>query len=216
MTASHLRPVAEPFRVYGIAIMLLFLLVAIIPKGNEVLAINGLHNHFLDFFFVNVTNLGEGVVFVPLVLVTLFLRFEYTLTTVLSAGFLAAIVSLFKRVLFYGVLRPRRVLSQELLYYVPGVEVHGINSFPSGHTATVFTIALLTALFFRNRLVTILSLAIALLVGCSRMYLLQHFMLDVASGAAMGFLSVFLAWRIFKLFTTPRWMTRKLSLPKAS
>jgi len=100
------------------------------------------------------------------------------------------------------------------LHFVPGVEVHYINSFPSGHSATIFSIAVLVALMIQKRAYHVALLLMAVLVGASRIYLAQHFLIDVASGAAMGFVSVFLADKFIAIFKNAHWMDRRLRLTK--
>jgi membrane-associated phospholipid phosphatase len=69
-------------------------------------------------------------------------------------------------------------------------------SFPSGHTATAFAFMVVLSLCLKHRLLTVLFSFIALSVGISRIYLLQHFGWDVAIGAAVGTLC---AWVSYKL-----------------
>ncbi len=66
----------------------------------------------------------------------------------------------------------------------PAVPTPGDPSFPSGHTATAFAGAVVVAsLYPRLRWP---ALALAALVGLSRVYLGVHFTLDVLAGAALG------------------------------
>lgn len=187
-----------------------------IDKGQCVLWING-HNHpILDDFFKVITNLGDGLVFLPIILILLFVQFRYALMALMLMAGNALMVSLFKRVLFYGLERPRTFLGDKLIHFVPGVEVHGINSFPSGHTATAFSAALFIAFLNGNNKIRILALFIAALVAYSRMYLAQHFLIDVAGGAAIGTLTTYLLWLVFENIHNPKWMTMKISLPQKS
>jgi membrane-associated phospholipid phosphatase len=73
---------------------------------------------------------------------------------------------------------------------VAGVEIHSLNSFPSGHTATSFTLFLLTSYLFPNKYVFVIFLLYALACSYSRVYLAQHFPLDLAGGILVALLTI--------------------------
>ena len=74
------------------------------------------------------------------------------------------------------------------LEFIPGVRINkGLTSFPSGHTMAAFALfSFLTLCFPRKTWLSIVCFAAAMLVGVSRMYLVQHFFTDVYSGAVIG------------------------------
>lgn len=183
--------------------MLLISLLA--PKGQDVLAINGLHNPWFDEFFKAITQLGNGLILLPLFIATLFVQFRLA-AIVAAAGALHGILSaLLKKVVFAGMPRPKAVLDNDLLHFVQGVSVHTTNTFPSGHTATAFVLFFLICHFFSKRMEGVAAmLAIAVLVGISRVYLAQHFLVDVACGALLG---TFSAW------LCSVWLAESKSLP---
>lgn len=199
-------------RNFFILLALLFFVSVLVPKGKDVLWINGHHTPFLDTFFSAITNLGDGVVLIPIAIVTLFTAFRHFFALVLSGVALGLIMSLFKHVLFRGAARPRLFIDTDLLHFVQGVKVHSYNTFPSGHTATAFCVAMAMILVFRNKTISTIALLIALLVGYSRIYLAQHFLMDVAAGAIVGGLTTFIIWQLFENNQTPGWMNRKLVL----
>jgi membrane-associated phospholipid phosphatase len=59
-------------------------------------------------------------------------------------------------------------------------------SFPSGHTATAFSMFFLLALIYNKKGVGLVCCLLAIIAGFSRMYLLQHFLLDVLAGSILG------------------------------
>ena len=79
------------------------------------------------------------------------------------------------------------------LHLVEGVDVHTYSSFPSGHTATAFCFALLISLLVRTRRLALIALLVAALVGYSRIYLSQHYPLDVGAGMLVAVISVSIA-----------------------
>ena len=192
-----------------------FLLITIalsIPKQEGVLWINQHHFTWLDQLMVLITTLGAGLLFLPLLVAMLFVRFRYailTLTVWVGHGILCAVL---KRGLFGHLKRPKELIDNSLLHFVPGVEVHSHFSFPSGHTATIFCFAFLLSLFVKNTMATIGLLLIALAVGYSRVYLLQHFLVDVAAGAVIGVVTTYLLWRYFENSQFPSWMNSRLEI----
>jgi membrane-associated phospholipid phosphatase len=81
------------------------------------------------------------------------------------------------------------------LHLVPGVELYHHFSFPSGHTATAFTILLLTGLITKKRWVSFILVWLACIAGFSRVYLSQHFLEDVLAGSLIGlFSALFFYW----------------------
>jgi membrane-associated phospholipid phosphatase len=188
-------PVASLFFLVTLVLLALALKV---PRGHDVLWINGLHNPVLDLFFLVLTYAGDGVLFIPLVLILFFVRFHLAFTLLAAAAVHAILVSVFKRWLLAGATRPIMVIDHDLLYFVPGVDVHAHHSFPSGHTASIFAIAFFFALAFNRKHMTALFLLLALAVGISRIYLLQHFLMDVAAGAFIGVASVLIGILIFE------------------
>jgi membrane-associated phospholipid phosphatase len=71
-------------------------------------------------------------------------------------------------------------------YLVPGVEMNEYFSFPSGHTAAAWFCFVWIALYVNKRWSGVLMAILACGVGISRVYLFQHFPVDVAAGAFIG------------------------------
>jgi len=88
------------------------------------------------------------------------------------------------------------------IHTVKGVELHEYFSFPSGHTATAFTIFLLACYVIKGKWVLPIGLFYAILVGYSRIYLAQHFPKDVGGGILIAiatiYLSIYITQRINK------------------
>src|SRR5688572_16320072 len=197
-------------RPFVLVLLLLFMASVAIPKGEDVLLINGNHSPLLDEFFKTITHLGDGLILIPIAGMALFLRFRYVITIAAASTVVGLAVSLFKKVVFPGMARPKLFLDNNLIHFVPGVKVYTANSFPSGHTATAFCAALLIALLSRNKVLGIFALILATLVGCSRIYLAQHFLMDVVAGAILGYAFTFMTWAVVESNTLPTWTNRKL------
>lgn len=185
-------------------VILLVCLIPILlyPKGEVELVINQHHYPIFDVFFKYVTNLGDGMILAILLLALLFYNYSSSILTAFSIALQAILVSLFKRWIFKGLERPVAFFGEGVeLNFVEGVDVHSYNTFPSGHTATAFTIVALLFIIIKNRsfIVSSILLLVALLVGFSRVYLLQHFIIDVYFGAIIGVVSVALGLYLIEL-----------------
>lgn len=162
--------------------------------------INAHHYPFLDLLFKYGTDLGDGFVTAVLVLpigVLMFKKYGYSTfvlgwSSLIFTGFLAQFL---KRVVYPNAERPIKFIGEHLLYIVPDVEMHEMNSFPSGHTATAFAFfAFVTMVYFKkNQSMQLVMGLLAVFVGYSRMYLSLHFLEDVVAGACIGLVAYMLA-----------------------
>jgi membrane-associated phospholipid phosphatase len=75
-----------------------------------------------------------------------------------------------------------------------GVELHHYNTFPSGHSITVFSIFSFLALITRPGWGYLWAL-MAVLGIYSRVVVGLHFVTDITAGAIIGWLSTWFAWR---------------------
>ncbi len=162
-----------------------------LPYGDEITALNGLRYEPWNTLFAWITRLGEAPAFLAAGIGALFFRYRLSLLIAL-VGLLTIPVSYYLKDGF-GVDRPityfeKKGLREEVVL-VPGVRMNGgQTSFPSGHTMAAFSLyALLSAAVGRRRPYASLLLAILpILVGLSRIFLVQHFLCDVLVGAAIG------------------------------
>jgi len=200
--------------IYCILSVLFLLLIALtffVPKGNDVLWINSNYSAYQDWFFSSITLLGDGVIIVPLIAIMLFVRFYNAITLVLVGLVNAVVITTLKRGVFPDMKRPIAFLDTSLLHFVDGVTVHSSFSFPSGHTATAFAMLITLALFFKNRHTTFILIILALLIGYSRIYLLQHYLMDVTAGALIGTISSVIIYK-WKLFYHSPWAHQRLRI----
>ncbi|WP_339815173.1 phosphatase PAP2 family protein [uncultured Imperialibacter sp.] len=178
----------------------------LIPKGGIVLLLNQSHNTLGDYFFKYFTHLGDGLV--NLMVLIAFLLFSYRLSIVLSVVSIMQLVvsQLSKRVLFPEMMRPKVFFKSGELQFIEGVDIHSKFSFPSGHTVTAFSIATFLVLAFpKSRWMAWAAFGYAFLVGTSRVYLSQHFFMDVYAGALLG---TFFTALIFLLISGNDWFQK--------
>lgn len=199
---------AAPVFAYLYFQFLIVLLVLLMreEKGSLELWINSYHNIPADLFFKNITNLGDGLVLVIPILALLFVRYSHSILLAWAALIHSLVMVVCKKILFHGIPRPAEYLADIPFYKVPGVSVHHWNSFPSGHTATAFTLACVLAMIYSKKGWTqVYILVAAMLVGFSRVYLMQHFFMDVLAGSLVGVWSAFAArWITLKFFSSKK------------
>ena len=159
-----------------------------------------------DFFFNYFTYVGDGLLWVVWLIAFLATKRKNLLPLLLSAvAFTTLFTQICKQVILPYEARPLEAISdQSLVHYVKGVTVHSINSFPSGHTATAFTFVLLISLLVKRKYLMTLSFTAAILVGYSRIYLGQHFPLDVGAGIMVAICSVSLSVLVQQWFNKRR------------
>ncbi len=163
-----------------------FFLVAY-SKTDIHLYINSLHSVSGDYFFRIVTHLGDGWIFFFTIPALLFISYRGGLQIALTGLFTGMITGILKNFVFHEAPRPVKYFREIAeLYLVPGVEINLINSFPSGHTMAAFSFYFALALLVKNKWASLLFFVFAFLIGYSRMYLSQHFLVDVIAGAGLG------------------------------
>ncbi len=178
-------------------------------KAEIHLFTNHYHCSFCDIFFKIITNIGNGLFPVALGIVLLLFCIRKGLIVGIASTLAGILSQIFKRLVFPD--EPRPLLFFENIsniYIVPGVEMHSHHSFPSGHTATAFSIFFVLSFFTKSVPLKILCLLVALLVGFSRIYLSQHFLADVYFGAIIG-----ISAGIFSVWYMNRYSNSKLDMP---
>src|SRR6266487_4756768 len=177
----------------------LFFISLIAGKEQFFLFLNADAGSTGDYFFSVFTYSGDGLMWIPVLLITLFILKRKDVLPLLISAFAVStmLIQVVKNMIVPGALRPIKVITDSaLIHIVQGVEIHKISSFPSGHTGTAFCFYLLFCLLINKRWWLVAGLIYALLVGYSRIYLAQHFPLDVAAGIIVAIISVTTALRI--------------------
>lgn len=196
------------------AILVFCILIFLIDTKAEIqLAVNSIHSPFLDALLKNWTHLADGILLLVILISLSFLSFRLFFTG-LTASILGGLFAQFiKHVFFPHSPRPLKYFElhqiSEQLYLVPGVHMHTWLSFPSGHTATAFALFFSIALSVRSNFLRFLLFLLAAGVGLSRIYLSQHFLIDVVGGSILGMLMGGLAWQIFSKLKR-NWIDRNI------
>ncbi len=160
--------------------------------------INRFHFKILDYFFILFTNLGNGL-FLIIVMVFLFIRKKIGWSLQIGISFLVSgfIVQILKHIIHSP--RPKLFFGSAAIHYINGITGTGLSSFPSGHTTSIFALTTLFCIYFQDRKSGIFFILIAALTGFSRIYLSQHFPVDVLAGSFAGVLVSVLVYSFIPL-----------------
>jgi membrane-associated phospholipid phosphatase len=150
--------------------------------------LNFIHTRGLDVFFQLITHLGDGwsILFISVILLFVNLRFSLMqITSYASSGIISIVL---KNFLFSECKRPYYYLKSDPTFYTMSNFTYFIeHSFPSGHTTSIFALMTLFALTYnKSKLLLLVFFIFALLVAYSRIYLSQHFLIDVFAGSLIG------------------------------
>lgn len=182
----------------GVVLLIAILLSSLFSREETQIWFNSLHSEFLDTLMKAWTLLGDGTFALLIILPFLFFKTRYFFILFASYAISGISSQLLKRTLFNGMPRPVKYFELNNidydLYLVPGVDIHSWHSFPSGHTATAFGVFFGISLILRSEMLQVMCLILAIGVGYSRIYLSEHFLMDVTGGAIIGIFSAYLAY----------------------
>ncbi len=180
-------------------------LLLFVPYGLEILYLNPLRAEPLNTFFRWITHAGEAPAFFALGLIALLWRIRYALLIALAGLIILPTSYLLKDKI--GTDRPITFFAEiglmDAVALVPGEEMNsGQTSFPSGHTMAAFALFGLCAFMVGRRLpgLAFTCFWTAMLVALSRVFLVQHFLVDVVGGTLIGLLVALLVWGIDRQF----------------
>jgi len=184
------------FILYLLLLAACFVIKLLFSRVTIYFEVNSWHWPFTDFLAPYVTDLGEGWTIVIISLFIALFNYRAAFLMATSYGLTAILAQIIKPI--FNAPRPTLYFKDQLsrIHLVKGVEIYTHNSFPSGHTVTAFTAAVVATYLCKNKSLSFLFLLIAILVGFSRMYLSEHFFEDVTAGSVIGvILTIFwLGW----------------------
>jgi len=202
-------------RAFVIPFVLLTALTLIVlgALGNDglFLYVNNYYSRFADHFFLIITNLGDGIIAAFLVIALLWVSYRDAVTFLVITLLLAIVVTVLKNYIFPEIDRPLEYFgTSEILRLVAGYQPPALSSFPSGHSATVFSVCLYLSFLTKSRYIKFTLFLIAFTVGYSRIYLSAHFPLDVMSGAFLAVVITILCY-YYGHRLNKSWMDKKIS-----
>jgi undecaprenyl-diphosphatase len=159
----------------------------------------------LDGFFLEVTALGAWpIVIIALAFLSAFPRAQFLRHLAVLVAFWVA-GSACNTVIKHAVDRDRPLT----VFADSGVEINALEhyrpkhfSFPSGHSFTAFFC--MAYVGFARRKIMPYALALAVLIGLSRVYVGAHFPLDCVGSAVLGIGWAWVGWRAFQAWQARR------------
>ena len=180
-------------------------------------AVNSHNNPLADILAPYFTDLGDGWTTIALALILALFNYSRALLLAVVYAVTSLSAQLVKHI--FDAPRPKLYFQDQLsrIHFVKGVEIFSLHSFPSGHTVTAFSTALVITWWCRNRFLGLPLLLLAMMIGYSRMYLSEHFFEDVIAGSVIGvIITVFLIrWLDSRRFMhSARWNSGLFIKPK--
>jgi membrane-associated phospholipid phosphatase len=185
------------FLPYFVFLIICTTLLFSFSKTELHILLNKAHSPFFDVFFKYATHLGDGTMIAILGVVFLFIKYRYLFAFLLGSLSAAIVVNLFKKAVFTEMYRPAKyfeMFETYKLHLIEGVNQHSLQSFPSGHTASAFSVFLMLALITKNRWGKLALFFAAVLVAYSRVYISQHFIIDITAGSIISVLLMVLSF----------------------
>ncbi|HJS00428.1 MAG TPA: phosphatase PAP2 family protein [Flavobacterium sp.] len=194
------KKINKLYQHFGLVLLFLAPLL-LLPKGFIEMRWNLFEYPQLFLAFKIITLFGDGWMLLAVLIFTLvrlhFYKRRKNLKDlyffIFSAVISILIVSILKNLVFHDALRPMAYFDIKNSSWdtsIFDIRFNRRRSFPSGHTATFATIAFFLMRFAKKTIyIKLLFLAIVL-VGFSRIFLFQHFVLDVFIGMYIALFSV--------------------------
>ena len=196
---------------YLIFVIISLLILILTPKGNFEIWLNQHHTSFSDLYFMYATWLGEGIIFGLLVLALIIYNIGAGLVAGITGLMVALVTSVMKNFVFPHSPRPLSFFHDvSQIHLVSGVQPLYQFSFPSGHTMSAFALFFFITLVFKNKVLGTIAVLISISVAISRVYLFQHFLLDVFFGSILGVIIAAGCFHFFKFIRLNPFLNRSL------
>lgn len=172
-------------------------------------------NGYIDTFFKYITELGDGLFAIFLVIVLLFNNVKKAIYLLLAYSFASLLTTVLKNFVFIDNWRPGFVFQyfvNQPLKLVQDVFLNtGNNSLPSGHATAAFAVFFSLLFMSKNHFFKCLCFALAILATYSRTYLSQHWLIDIYVGSIIGVSFSLLFYVVF--YHTNKWQQLNTTLP---
>lgn len=211
---QHYKEILKQSR-YFLLPYLVILVIAIgvltlFTKAQIHIWINQHWSEFGDSVFPRITFLGDGIFVIGVIILLLFYRFGYSILVAATYAISGIVVQLIKNFISPHIQRPVPYLEGIYnLHLVQGVQILSSKSFPSGHSASAFALFLCFAFLTKNKLLQFVFFMIACLIAFSRVYLSQHFLIDITTGSAIGAIATIIYYN-YHLKIKGDWMNKSI------
>lgn len=194
---AYLKAHRPYFGLFAIWAVWAGVIIATTDQPDLHLTFNNFNAYGRDTLFILGDYLGDGRFAYGLAILLCFVRFRWGVSVFVACLIAGLTSQLLKDHVFGPVPRPTTLFGEPTpLYLVPGVDMHGYYSFPSGHTAIAFALATSLMLVTPWKSLRAALFFLALLGGYSRVYLSQHFFEDIYAGSFVGLIAAIIAHRL--------------------
>jgi len=170
---------------YLIFIILTFYIELKFTKGEFFLLTNQYHSIFFDWFFKTMTFFGDVKIAAVVIFCLCLVKYRYAVLMLGTFVYISIIARLLK--MFVHSPRPTKFFEGiHKIHTLPGYDVYEWNSFPSGHSTTAFSLAIVMMHLLTNKFRALVIFPLVLIVMYSRVYLAQHFFQDVVAGSVLA------------------------------
>ena len=208
-------------------VIALGLAVLCIPKGELHLLLCDRHTPARDVFYSHLTDLAATFPYIICAVILVFGRIGdgvFGFTAMFVSGL---VTQLCKRPI--NAPRPLIWFAENMpdvqLPLTEGVDMNLWYSFPSGHATSFFALAFILSIIcgankssiinHKSSLVLQIVLFLFAALGCySRLYLSQHFAIDIVVGMVIGIVVTALIYLLFSLFEGQKWYNYRLFAKK--
>jgi len=192
---EHLKKYYAFYIPYIFFVIAFIVLIVSNEKADLHLWLSSFNTQTADIFFKIFTTVGGSF---PYYVVGILLFYRYRLAVfILITQIASGLFSVFLKQT-WNEPRPITYFLENYpnveLHQVAGVHLHSFHSFPSGHTITAFAFFMALSFFTKRSALHFLYFILAALAGYSRIYLSQHFALDVLVGSIIG-VAVTVSWQ---------------------
>lgn len=192
----------RPFFLWYLAFLLLGMSLLQVMSHTELfITLNAIHTPVLDALFAGITTLG--LPYFSIFLLGVCDKYGFNINKLSAAyyilGGLILLFSIFMLKEWFHMPRPQNFPDVQKYYkHVAGTPVLLNNSFPSGHTATIFfTVTSYLMINKYSPLIQFGFLMLAVSVGYSRIYVGAHFLEDVLAGSYLGMMIPVILYSLF-------------------
>lgn len=184
-----------------------------IPKGDLHWMLCNRHTPARDMLYRYYTQIAEWLPYVICVIILLFSRIGDGIFASAAQICSALTTQLFKHIInaprpitWFGMNYP-----EVQLPLTEGVRMNEWYSFPSGHTTSFFALFFVLSIILSHQwprfapYTQALCFALAAVGGYSRIYLSQHFTMDVFGGVIVGMLITIVCYAVFYRYEDKQW-----------
>ena len=195
---------------YSVFLIITMPVLLMYSKEEIHIFLNGFFSPFLDEFFKNLTFLGSGIFVASVGIFAMLFSIRKSFFILITWAGTGIIIQVLKRLVFTDVVRPARFFEGIYpLHLVEGVKLYSLHSFPSGHSASAFGLFLCLALMTKSGGIQFMFFVFALLVAYSRVYLSQHFLIDIYIGSVIGVTGSLIFYKTVFLSKRP-WLNKSV------